>query len=70
VHVLLVSFMSKLTSVLNENSNFQMVGLTHYTPNCCSASRGGNLMLPPPTTLTQTFMATQIEVLRQILQAQ
>jgi hypothetical protein len=38
-------------------------------PNGFGASGGGDLMLPPPTTLTEAFVATHTDVLCQILQA-
>jgi hypothetical protein len=50
--------------------NFQMVRLTRSTPNGFGVLGSGDLSPPPPTTLTEAFLATQTEVLRQILQAQ
>jgi hypothetical protein len=47
-----------------------MVGPTRSTPNGFGAAGSGDLLPPLPTTLTEAFVATQIEVLRQILQAQ
>jgi hypothetical protein len=39
-------------------------------PNGFGASGSGNLTLPPPTTLTEAFVATRTDVLCQILHAQ
>jgi hypothetical protein len=39
-------------------------------PNGFDASGSGDLPPPPPMTLVEAFMATQTEVLRQILQTQ
>jgi hypothetical protein len=39
-------------------------------PNGLGASGSGDLTLPPPTTLTEAFMAAHTDVLCQILQAQ
>jgi hypothetical protein len=39
-------------------------------PNGFGASGSGDLTLPPPTTLTEAFMAAHTDVLCQILQAQ
>jgi hypothetical protein len=39
-------------------------------PNGFGASGSGDLMLPPPMTLTEAFMAAHTDVLCQILQAQ
>jgi hypothetical protein len=39
-------------------------------PNGCGALGSGDLSPPPPTTLAEAFVATQTEVLRQILQTQ
>jgi hypothetical protein len=50
--------------------NFQMVRLTRSTPNGFGMLGSGDLSLPPPTTLTEAFLAMQTKVLRQILQAQ
>jgi hypothetical protein len=46
---------------------FQMVGTT---PNGFGASGSGDLPPPPPMTSSEALMATQTEVLRQILQTQ
>jgi hypothetical protein len=71
VHILLVNLCEQAYEyVFNENSNFQMVGSTRSTPNGFDASGNGDLPPPPPMTSVETFMATQIEVLRQILQTQ
>jgi hypothetical protein len=45
-----------------------MVGSTRSTPNGFDVSGNGDLPPPPPMTLVETFMATQTEVLHQILQ--
>jgi hypothetical protein len=39
-------------------------------PNGFDASGSGDLTLPPPTTLTESFVAAHTEVLCQLLQAQ
>jgi hypothetical protein len=39
-------------------------------PNGFYASGSGDLTLPPPTMLTEAFVAAHTEVLRQLLQAQ
>jgi hypothetical protein len=39
-------------------------------PNGFGASGSGDLTLPPPTTLTEAFVAAHTDVLCQILQAQ
>jgi hypothetical protein len=39
-------------------------------PNGFGASGSGDLLLPPPTTLTEAFVAAHTDVLCQILQAQ
>jgi hypothetical protein len=39
-------------------------------PNGFCASGSGDLTLPPPTTLTEAFVAAHTDVLCQILQAQ
>jgi hypothetical protein len=71
VHILLVNFCEQAYEyVFNENFNFQMVGPTCSSPNGFGASGSGDLLPPPPMTSVETFMATQTEVLRQILQTQ
>jgi hypothetical protein len=50
--------------------NFQMVGPTCSTPKGFCALSSGDLSPPPPTTLTEAFVAAQTEVLCHILQAQ
>jgi hypothetical protein len=47
-----------------------MVGTTRSSPNGFEANGCGDLPPPPPMTLSEAFMATQTEVLRQILQTQ
>jgi hypothetical protein len=47
-----------------------MVGTTCSLPNGFKANGSGDLPPPPPMTPSEAFMATQTEVLRQILQAQ
>jgi hypothetical protein len=47
--------------------NFEMVGLTHSTPNGFGTLGSGDLPPPLPTTLIEAFVATQAEVLCQIL---
>jgi hypothetical protein len=56
--------------VFNENSNFQMMGLTCSSSNGFGASGSGDPPPPLPMTLAEAFMATQIKVLREILKAQ
>jgi hypothetical protein len=68
MHILLVKFYEQTYEyVFDENSIFQMVGLTRSTPNGFGASGSGDLPPPPPITPMETFMATQTEVLPQIL---
>jgi hypothetical protein len=47
-----------------------MMGLTCSSPNGFGASGRGDPPPPLPMTLAEAFMATQIKVLREILQAQ
>jgi hypothetical protein len=47
-----------------------MVGPTRSSPNGFGATGNSDLPPPPPMTPSEAFMATQIEVLRQILQTQ
>jgi hypothetical protein len=56
--------------VFNENSIFQMVGLTHNTPNGFGASGSGDPPPPPPLTPTEALLTAQTVVLRQFLQMQ
>jgi hypothetical protein len=71
VHILLVNLCEQAYEyVFNENSTFQMVGSTRSTSNGFDASGSGDLPPPPPMTPMETFMATQTEVLHQILQTQ
>jgi hypothetical protein len=71
VHILLVNLCEQdYEYVFNENSTFQMVGSTRSTPNGFNASGSGDLPPPLPMTPVETFMATQIVVLRLILQTQ
>jgi hypothetical protein len=71
VHILLVNLCEQAYEyVFNENSTFQMVGSKRSTPNGFDASGSGDLPPPPPMTPVETFMATQTEVLHQILQTQ
>jgi hypothetical protein len=55
--------------VSNKSSQFQMVGPTRSSPNGFGASGIVNYR-PPPMTPSEAFVATQTEVLRQILQTQ
>jgi hypothetical protein len=43
---------------------------TRSNPNGFDASGSGDLSPPPPTTLTEAFVASHTDVLCQILQAQ
>jgi hypothetical protein len=43
---------------------------TRSNPNGFGVSGSGDLTLPPPTTLTEAFVAAHTDVLCQILQAQ
>jgi hypothetical protein len=71
VHILLVNLCEQAYEyVFNENSTFQMVGSTRSTPSGFDASGSGDLPPPPPMTPVETLMATQTEVVRQILQTQ
>jgi hypothetical protein len=47
-----------------------MFKLARSNPNGFGASGSGNLMLPPPTTMNEAFVAAHTDVLCQILQAQ
>jgi hypothetical protein len=47
-----------------------MFRLARNNPNGFDASSSGDLSLPPPTTLTEAFVAARTEVLCQPLQAQ
>jgi hypothetical protein len=47
-----------------------MVGTTRSSPNGFGANGSGDLPPPLPMTPSEAFMATQTEVLRQILQTQ
>jgi hypothetical protein len=47
-----------------------MFKLARNNPNGFGASGSGDLSLPPPTTLTEAFVAAHTEVLCQLLQAQ
>jgi hypothetical protein len=74
MHILHLSFLSKqdYSYVSNKGSHFQMVGLTRSSPNPNNFGASGSSELPPPPPMTssEAFMATQTEVLRQILQTQ
>jgi hypothetical protein len=72
MHILHLSFLSThdYGYVSNKGSHFQMVGPTRSSPNGFGASGSGELPPPPPMTPSDTFMATQTEVLHQILQTQ
>jgi hypothetical protein len=47
-----------------------MVGPTRNSPNGFKATCSSDLLPPPPMAPSEAFMATQIEVVRQILQTQ
>jgi hypothetical protein len=47
-----------------------MVGTTRSSPNGFGANGSGDLPPPPPVTPSEAFMATETEVLHQILQTQ
>jgi hypothetical protein len=68
--IMLVIIWSKLLVISLINLTFQMVGTTRRSPNGFGASGSGDLPPPPLMTPTEAFMATQTEVLRQILQTQ
>jgi hypothetical protein len=68
--IVLVIIWSKLLVISLIKLTFQMVGTTRSSPNGFGASDSGDLPPPPPMTPTEAFMATQTEVLRQILQTQ
>jgi hypothetical protein len=71
MHILhLYFFKQGYEYVSNKSSHFKMVGPTHSSPNGFGSSGSGDLQLPPPMTPSEAFMATQTEVLRQILQTQ
>jgi catalase (peroxidase I) len=68
--IVLVIIWSKLSVISLIKLTFQMVGTTRSSPNDFGANGNGDLPPPPPMTPTEAFMATQTEVLRQILQTQ
>jgi hypothetical protein len=68
--IVLVIIWSKLLVISLIGLTFQMVGTTRSSPNGFRASGSGDLPPPPPMTPTEAFMATQTEVLCQILQTQ
>jgi hypothetical protein len=70
MHMLHLLFLSKqgYEYVSNKSSHFQMVGPTRSSHNGFGASGSGDQPPPPPMTPSEAFMATQVEVLRQILQ--
>jgi hypothetical protein len=72
MHILHLSFLSKQDYgyVSNKGLHFQMVGPMCSSPNNFGASGSGELPPPPPMMPSEAFMATQTEVLRQILQMQ
>jgi hypothetical protein len=71
VHILLVNLCEQAYEyVFNENSIFQMVGPTRSTPNGFGVWGSGDLPPAPPMMPVEIFMATQTEVLHQILQTQ
>jgi hypothetical protein len=71
MHILLVNLCEQAYEyVFNEDSTFWMIGSTRSTPNGFDASGNGDPPPLPPMTPVETFMATQTEVLRQILQTQ
>jgi hypothetical protein len=47
-----------------------MFRLARNNPNGFDASGSGDLTLPPPTAMTEAFIAAHTEVLCQLLQAQ
>jgi hypothetical protein len=47
-----------------------MVGPTRSSPNGFGATGSSDLLPLPPMTSSEAFMATQTEVLRQVLQTQ
>jgi hypothetical protein len=65
--ILLVIIWSKLLVISLIKLTFQMVGTTRSSPSGFRASGSGDLPPPPPMTLSEAFVATQTEVLRQIL---
>jgi hypothetical protein len=72
MHILHLSILSRQDYgyVSNKASHFQIVEQTRISPNGFRALGSGDLPPPPPMTLWEAFMDTQIEVLRQILQTQ
>jgi hypothetical protein len=68
--IVLVIIWSKLSVISLMTLTFLMVGTTRSSPNGFGASGSGDLPPPPPMTPTEAFMATQTEVLCQILQTQ
>jgi hypothetical protein len=65
--IVLVIIWSKLSVISLMTLAFQMVGTTCSSPNGFGVNGSGDLPPPPPMTPTEAFMATQTEVLRQIL---
>jgi hypothetical protein len=65
--IMLVIIWSNLLVISLTKLTFQMVGTTRSSPNGFEASGSGDLPPPPPMTPSEAFMATQTEVLRQIL---
>jgi hypothetical protein len=68
--IMLVIIWSKLLVISLIKLTFQMVGTTRSSTNGFRSSGSGDLPPPPPMTPSEAFMATQTEVLRQILQTQ
>jgi hypothetical protein len=68
--IVLVIIWSNLSVISLITLTFQMVGTTRSSPNGFGVSGSGDLPPPPPMTPTQAFMATQTEMLHQILQTQ
>jgi hypothetical protein len=66
--IMLVIIWSKFLVISLIKLTFQMVGPTRNSPNGFRVSGSGDLPPPLPMTPTEAFMATQTEVLRQILQ--
>jgi hypothetical protein len=63
-------FLSKILAMCLIKARISVVGPTHSSPNGFGVIGSSDLPPPPPMTSSEAFMATQTEVLRQILQTQ
>jgi hypothetical protein len=63
-------FLSKIMAMCLIKLAFQMVGPTRSSTNRFGVTGSSELPPPPPMMPSEAFMATQTEVLHQILQTQ